>query len=167
MKKDNISNKDQITTTLVSEVLNLKLDPEIRRKLQVVSEQVNKAPPDLITEMVYHVHELLSSERFGKKNAAKEDLALVFEFTFQHLHLLPQIGESVSLLSGRDTDVVIDNLIIDLKTNTVTFSLGFGLCDLEKVFVTIAEGHTQLFSNRYLEDNYTTECLACLALSYN
>ena len=69
----------------------------------------------------------------------KESPAFMFDFINQHLHLLPQIAENISLLSGRDTDIVISNLDIALEKNAVTFGLGLGLHDLEKVFVTMKE----------------------------
>ena len=80
----------------------------------------------------------------------KDDFAFSFNSMVQQLHVLPQLSDSISLLSGRDTDIVIGNVQICLETNTVRFNLGLGLFDLEKIFVAMIGGHIQLFSNRHL-----------------
>jgi hypothetical protein len=154
MKKSN-NNKDQITTSATSEVLIL--DPETRGKLQTVSNLLDRSPSEVIGEFLHSVDRLFSLRKINGNSVPKEDTAFMFDFINQHLHLLPQIAESISLLSGRDTDIVIGNLDIVLETNVVTFDLGLGLYDLEKVFVTMKEGHIQLFSNRYLSGRYTVK----------
>lgn len=142
-------------TSTTSELLNL--DPETRGKLLTVSNLLDRSPSEVIREFVHSVDRLFSLRKINGNNIPKEDTAFMFDFINQHLHLLPQIAESISLISGRDTDIVISNLNIVLERNTVTFGLGLGLYDLEKGFVTMKERHIELFSNRYLSGKYTVE----------
>jgi hypothetical protein len=118
--------------------------------LYTISDQLNKTPQEIIKEVVYAMERLFRWNHPDQINKTKEDLTFTFDSAIQHLHILPRIVESVSILSGRDSDVTIGNLGICLEGNTVTFDLGFGLYDLEKVFVTMEEGHIQLFTNRLL-----------------
>ena len=97
----NNKEKNQIAT---SEALNL--DPETRGILQTVSDRLDKTPTGIIKEAVYSIDRLFSWNNSDGNSNNKENLALTFDSTIKHLHLLPQIAESVSLLSGRDTDVV-------------------------------------------------------------
>jgi hypothetical protein len=152
MKKKN-NNKVQITTSATSEALIL--DSETRSKLRTISSKLDRIPSEVIEEFVHSLDRFYSLSKNNGNGTTKENPAFMFDFINQHLHLLPQIAESISLLSGRDTDIVIGHLDIVLDRNAVTFDLGLGLYDLEKVFVTMEEGHIQLFSNRYLSDRYT------------
>lgn len=152
--KNNKNNKNQVETSAISEVLNLDL--KTREILQSISDQLNKTPQEIIKELVYAMERLFQWNNSGQINRTKEDLTFTFDCAIQHLHILPRIVESVSILSGRDSDITIGNLGICIERNTVTHDLGLGLYDLEKVFVTMEEGHIQLFSNRYLSGNYTT-----------
>lgn len=148
-------NMNQVKTSAIPEVLNLDL--KTRGILQTVSNRLNKTPSKIVEEFVYSMDSLFSWNGFNEDNNTKEDLAPAFDFTIQHLHLLPQIAEGVSLLIGRDTDVIMGSLQILLERNTVRFDLGLGLYDLEKVFVTVADGHIQLFTNRHLSNKYSTD----------
>ena len=117
---------------------------------------MGRSHSEVIGDLVHSVDRFFSLYQIGD-SAPKEKLAFMFDFINQHLHLLPQIAESISLLSGRDTDIVIGNLNIILERNVVTFDLCLGLYDLEKLFVTMEEGHIRLFSNRYLSGKYTVK----------
>jgi hypothetical protein len=154
MAKSN-NNKGQITTSATSELRNL--DPDTRLKLQTVASQLGRSPSEVVRDLVHSVDSLFSFYQITGDSVPKKNPAFMFDFINQHLHLLPQVAESISLLSGRDTGIVISNLDIVLERNIVTFALGLGLYDLEKVFVTMKEGHIQLFSNRYLSGKYTVK----------
>jgi hypothetical protein len=153
--KNNKNNKNQAETSAISEVLNLDL--KTREILYTISDQLNKTPQEIIKEMAYAMERLFRWNNRYQNNRTKEDLAFTFDSMIQHLHILPQIAESISILSGRDSDVTIGNLDICLERNAVTFNLGLGIYDLEKVFVTMEDRHIQLFSNRYLSDKYTAD----------
>jgi hypothetical protein len=142
----NKNNKNQVDPSTI-----LNLDLKTREILQSISVQLNKTPQEIIKEVVYAMERLFRWNNSGQDNRTKEDLSFTFDSAIQNLHILPRIVESVSILSGRDSDVIIGNLGICLERNTVTFNLGLELYDLEKVFVTMEEGYIQLFSNRGLK----------------
>ena len=147
--KNNRNNRNQVETS-ISEVLNLDL--KTREILQSISDLLNKTPQEIIKELVYAMERLFQWNNSGQISRTKEDLTFTFDCAIQHLHILPQIVESVSILSGRDSDVTIGNLGICIERNTVTFDLGLGLYDLEKVFVTsraaVARVLLEFFSSR-------------------
>jgi|GEM_PF-2937793 len=120
--KKSYSTKSQITNSAISQVLNL--DPEITSKLQTVSNFLDRMPSKVIEGFVRSIDRLFSWNRINGNNGIKKHLSFSFDFMIQHLHLLPQIAESISPLTGRDTDVVIGNLDIDLENNPIAFSLG-------------------------------------------
>ena len=143
----------------------LKLDPKAGSILEKVSTQLNKTPTEIISEFIYSIYDLSTwndynchhdhDENDSAKNVInKSDVALNFESTIRHLHLLPGLTESIAELTGRDQDVEICNFNMDLEKQIVEFSLGLGEQDLEKMFVRMGGGHIQLFTNRIRDCNF-------------
>ena len=150
----NTKNEKQIATSLDSQALIL--DPQTGGILKALSDQLDKTQSEIIREFVNSINRLFLIYKNSENHSSKEDLAFTLDFIISHLHLLPQIADSLGVLSGRDTDIVIGNLQICLEQKTMSFSLGLGFSDPEKIFVTMAGGHVQLFSNRYLSIETST-----------